>query len=67
MHYVAPNKPMLLLWCRISLGIASETRGGMMVVVTPFSEVVCELHPRRIGVGVLKVDNDELFVLIGGV
>ena len=36
----------------------------MVVVVAPFSEVICKLHPRCIGIGVLEVDDDQLSVFV---
>jgi hypothetical protein len=37
-----------------------------VVVVGPLGEVVCELEAGHVGGGVLKVDDDELLVLVGG-
>ena len=40
--------------------------GGVVVVVGPFGEVVCEFETREVSGGVLEVDDHELFVFVGG-
>jgi hypothetical protein len=39
---------------------------GIVVVVAPFCEVVCEFEAGGVGGGVFEVDDDELLVAVGG-
>ncbi len=46
--------------------VAGVGAGGVVVVVGPFGEVVCEFEAGEVGGGVLEVDYYELFVFVGG-
>jgi len=47
-------------------GVADVGRGGVVVVVAPFCEVVCEFETGGVAGGVFEVDYDELFVGVCG-
>jgi hypothetical protein len=55
----------LLIDARVALGAAGPWREWVMVVIRPLREVVGKLEPRYIGSRVLKVNDDELLVLVG--
>jgi hypothetical protein len=60
------DEAALLVWGRVAGGVAGVGAGGVVVVVGPLGEVFCELEAGQVGGGVLKVDDDELLVLVGG-
>jgi hypothetical protein len=60
------DEAVLLLGRRVQRRVAGVGAGRVVVVVGPLGEVVCEFQPRRVGGGVLEVDDDELLVLVGG-
>lgn len=56
----------LLLGGRVE-GVGAAPRGDrVVVVVAPLGKVVGEFEARGVGVGVLEVDDHELFVGVGG-
>lgn len=61
---VGTNKASLLLDGGIIVRVARPWFVGIVVVVAPFREVVCEFQTRGIGGCVLEVDDYELFVCI---
>lgn len=65
--YVALDEATLLLRGRVGLHVAGVRGGGVVVVVGPLGEVVCELEAGEVGRGVFEVDDDELFVFVLGV
>lgn len=61
------DEAVLLLGCGIAALGAAGVRGScVVVVVSPFGEVIGEFESRQVGRGVFKVNDDELFVLILG-
>lgn len=58
MEHIAPQKAPLFLHTGIVIRIASPGFAGVVVVVTPFREVVCEFQPGRVGRCVFEVDYD---------
>lgn len=65
MVYVGFDKATLFFFCRVVLGIAGVGSDGVVVIIAPFCEMVCELETRGISGGVFEVDDDKLFVSIG--
>ena len=63
---VCANEAALLVGLGIRCCVAGPWRRRIVVVVTPFCEVVGELKAWCIGVGILKVNDYELLVLICG-
>lgn len=60
------QKAVLFFFCGVvclSEGIGSV---GVVVVIAPFCEVVCEFEARDVGGRIFKVDDYELFVFICG-
>lgn len=37
---------------------------GMMIIVTPFGEMIDNIKARQVGTGVLEIDHDQLLVFI---
>lgn len=67
MQDIGANKAALFFGSRICCSIdLPRGRGGIVVVVTPFCEVVCKFEARCVSGSVLEVDHDELFVLVSG-
>lgn len=64
MLYVRLEESVLLLRSRVGGRVACVGGGGVVVVVGPLCEVVCELEAAGVGACVLKVDDDELLVLV---
>lgn len=62
---VSPDETTLLVGGGIPPLVARPWRCGVVVVVRPFVEVVGELEATRVGACILKVDDDELLVLVG--
>ena len=63
MLYVCFEKTVLFFWRRIHPR-AESVRRGVMIVIAPFCEMVCEFLSRNVCRGVFKVDYDQLLVLI---
>ena len=66
MVYVCLDEVALLLKARVTGYVAGPCGLGVVIVVGPFGEVVGEFHTNGIGSSVLKVDDNKLFVLVGG-
>lgn len=52
----------LFFFRRVVVCITGVRRNGVMIIIAPFCEVICELETRGVGGGVFEVDDDELFV-----
>lgn len=59
------DEPSLFLRCGIAFVAAGEWPLGVMIVICPFSEVVGKLQTGHIGRCILKVDDDQLLMLVG--
>ena len=55
---------MLFVERRIFGVIERGGRGRGVVIVTPFCEMVCKFKPGDVGRGILKVNDNELFVFV---
>jgi hypothetical protein len=64
--YVRPDEAVLLLGGGIRGCVAGVGSNGVVVVVCPLREVVCELEPREVSARVLEVDDDELLMFVRG-
>ena len=62
---VGVDEAALLFEVRVACWIAGVRCDGGVVVVHPLGEVVGELETGRVGCCVLKVDDDQLLVLVG--
>jgi hypothetical protein len=62
---VGPEEAVLLFGGRVGGRVAGVGGCGIVVVVRPFREVVGEFEAGEVGARVLKVDDDELLVLVG--
>lgn len=60
------DEAFLLLNRGVALNAACERCVWVVVVVRPLGEVVRKLATRKVGRGVLEVDDDELLVLVLG-
>jgi hypothetical protein len=56
---------VLFFFGGVVVSVAGVRCDGVVVVVAPFCEVVCELKTGGVGGGVFKVNDDELFVRVG--
>ena len=63
---VSLDEAVLFFWGWIALRAAGERDELVAVVIAPFGEVVSEFETGKIGIGVFKVDDDKLFMLVGG-
>ena len=59
---VTSDKASLLFQSWVSGCSTSPRLGGVVVIVAPFCEVVCEFEAGKVGGCVFEVDDDELFV-----
>ncbi len=66
MQDVAADEALLLFGGWVVVCVAGVGGLRVVVVVAPFGEVVCEFEAAHVGVGVFEVDDDELFVFVGG-
>lgn len=62
---VGLEEEFLLVWGWVASRIAAVRRGGVVVVVRPFCEVVCELDAAGVGTCVFEVDDYKLLVRVG--
>jgi len=63
---ITPNKPLLLFHRRIIISIALPRFIRVMIIITPFREMVCEFETRGIGTGVFEIYDYELYVGVLG-
>lgn len=63
---VGPDKPALLVNVGILGGVANMRVPRVMIVVCPFGEMVGKLKSWNVGTGILKINNNQLLVLVGG-
>lgn len=64
MLYVRSNKPALFVRSGVIRWVDRPRPFRMMIVVTPFCEVVGEFIASEVGIGILKVNHNKLFMLI---
>lgn len=62
---VSFEETALLVRTGVTLGVASPRASLVVVVVCPLCEVVRELVAWKVSASVLKVDHDQLLVLVG--
>jgi hypothetical protein len=62
---IAADETALLLERRIQMRIARKG-DGEVVVVAPFSEMVCEFETGGVGRGVFEINDHKLFVRVLG-
>jgi hypothetical protein len=56
------NETVLFFWCWICTRVACPGPFGIVIVVAPFGEMICEFQGWYIGCRVFKVYYNELFV-----
>ena len=61
---IASYERPLLFQARVARCVATPGSDGIMVIVTPFREVVRKLKARRVGRGIFKVNYHKLLVRI---
>jgi hypothetical protein len=52
----------LLLYRRVFIGVACPGFVGIVVIIAPFCEVICELETRSVSRGILKVNDHKLLM-----
>ena len=62
---VGLDEAVLLLGRRVALLVAGVRGDGVVVVVGPLGKVVGKLEAARVGGGILKVNDNQLLVLVG--
>lgn len=66
MRYIGFDETVLLFRSRV-LCLSHGVRDlGVVVIVTPFREVICELISLEISICIFKIDDDKLLMLVGG-
>lgn len=65
MVYICPDESLLLFKARITIGVASKRSHRVVVVVHPLREMIGKFVSSSVGTCVLKVNDNELFVLVG--
>lgn len=63
---VGADKASLFFEGGVVICVTGPGFGGVVVVVTPFCEMVCEFETGGIGAGVLEIYDYELFVCVLG-
>lgn len=56
----------LFLDCRIAIRVTSIGCNGVVIIVSPFGEMVCKFEAYSIGSSVFKIDDNQLLMLVGG-
>ena len=64
--HVSPHEAVLLFGLGVSAGVALPRVNWVVVVVAPFGKVIGKLQTWSVCAGILKVDNDELLMSVGG-
>lgn len=66
MANIGADEPILFFGCGIKGGVAQPGCFFIVVVVAPLGKVVCEFKSGGVCIGVLEVDDNELFVCVCG-
>ena len=66
MIHVGLDEPPLLLEGWILGSVANVWRNSVVIIVCPFGEVVGKLQADQVRPSILEIDDDQLFVLVGG-